>query len=173
MSGTERRVAAVSGVKNSGKTTLLEKLIAVLTARGFQVAVIKHDGHRFDPDVPGTDSWRHRRAGAYGTAIYDGEKYLLVKTARISPEELMDQFPEADLILLEGAKDSPWPKFEIVRGGNSDRPVCDPSTLIALVTDLPLSLPGVPTLGLEDVDAMADLLTQRFGLPYGKGGGTP
>ena len=173
MSGTERRVAAVSGVKNSGKTTLLEKLIAVLTARGFQVAVIKHDGHHFDPDVPGTDSWRHRQAGAYGTAIYDGEKYLMVKTARISPEELMDQFPEADLILLEGAKDSPWPKFEIVRGGNSDRPVCDPSTLIALVTDLPLSLPGVPTLGLEDTGAMADLLLDRLGLPGYKGSETP
>ena len=173
MSGTERRVAAVSGVKNSGKTTLLEKLIRALTDRGLQVAVIKHDGHHFEPDVPGTDSWRHRQAGAYGTAIYDGEKYLMVKTAQITPEALMDQFPEADLILLEGAKDSPWPKFEIVRGGNSERPVCDPATLLALVTDLPLSLPGVPTLGLEDIDAMADLLTARLGLKPRKGGAAP
>ena len=162
MSGTEIPVIAVSGVKNSGKTTLLEKLIANLVARGVRVAVIKHDGHHFEPDVPGTDSYRHRSAGAYGTAIYDGEKFLLVKTAQVTPEDLFGQFPEADLILLEGAKDSRWPKFEIVRGGNSAASVCDPATLMALVTDLPLSLPGVPTLGLEDIDAMADLVLARL-----------
>lgn len=162
MRRTDQPIVAVSGVKNSGKTTLVEKLVRTLVARGVRVAVIKHDGHHFEPDVPGTDSWRHRAAGAYGTAIYDGEKYLLVKSAQITPEQLFDQFPEADLILLEGAKDSPWPKFEIVRGGNSTAPVCDPATLLALVTDLPLSLPGVPTLGLEDIDAMVELLLDKL-----------
>lgn len=158
MTRIKQPVIAVSGVKNSGKTTLVEKLVTALVARDLKVAVIKHDGHRFEPDVPGTDSYRHRAAGAYGTAIYDGEKFMMVKTAQISPEELFAQFPEADLILLEGAKDSHWPKFEIVRAGNSSASVCDPSTLLALVTDLPLSLPGVPTLGLEDTDAMIKLI---------------
>ena len=162
MRRTDQPIVAVSGVKNSGKTTLVEKLVRALVARGLRVAVIKHDGHHFEPDVPGTDSWRHRAAGAYGTAIYDGEKFLLVKSAQVTPEQLFAQFPEADLILLEGAKDSPWPKFEIVRGGNSAAPVCDPATLLALVTDLPLSLPGVPTLGLEDVDAMVELLLKQL-----------
>lgn len=49
-------VLAVSGVHNSGKTTLLEKLLPVLRSRGLKVGVIKHDGHDFTPDVPGTDS---------------------------------------------------------------------------------------------------------------------
>ena len=57
-------VLAVSGVHNSGKTTLLEKLIPLLRARGLKVGVIKHDGHDFTPDVPGTDSYRLREAGA-------------------------------------------------------------------------------------------------------------
>jgi molybdopterin-guanine dinucleotide biosynthesis protein B len=162
MTGTEQPIIAVSGVKNSGKTTLVEKLVAALVARGLRVAVIKHDGHHFEPDVPGTDSYRHRAAGAYGTAIYDGEKFMLVKTAQVSPRDLFAQFPEADLILLEGAKDSPWPKFEIVRAGNSEHPVCDPATLLALVTDLPLTLDGVPTLGLEDIDAMVRLILSRL-----------
>ncbi len=158
MSGSKQPVIAVSGVKNSGKTTLVEKLVSSLAARGMKIAVIKHDGHHFDPDVPGTDSYRHRAAGAYGTAIYNREKFLLVKTAVVAPEDLFPQFPEADLILLEGAKYSHWPKFEIVRGGNSAVPVCDPATLLALVTDLPLSLPGVPTLGLDAVDDMTSLI---------------
>ena len=57
-------VLAVSGAHNSGKTTLLEKLIPLLRARGLKVGVIKHDGHDFTPDVPGTDSFRLREAGA-------------------------------------------------------------------------------------------------------------
>ena len=65
-------VLAVSGVHNSGKTTLLEKLLPVLRSRGLKVGVIKHDGHDFTPDVPGTDSYRLREAGAEGVAVYSG-----------------------------------------------------------------------------------------------------
>ena len=70
-------VLAVSGVHNSGKTTLLEKLLPVLRSRGLKVGVIKHDGHDFTPDVPGTDSYRLREAGAEGVAVYYGARYLL------------------------------------------------------------------------------------------------
>lgn len=157
MTGAEHPpVVAVSGVKNSGKTTLTEALVKVLTGRGLMVAVIKHDAHSFSADTPGTDTFRHRAAGAYGTAVYDGEKFQAVKSQQVSAEDLFFLFPEADLILLEGQKNSPWPKFEIVRGGNSAESVCDPGTLLGLVTDLPLSLPGVPTFGLNDVCGVAD-----------------
>ena len=74
-----KAIAAVSGVKNSGKTTLMEKLIRVLTGRGLQVAAVKHDGHDFTPDVPGTDSWRFGQAGACGYAIYSPWRYQLVR----------------------------------------------------------------------------------------------
>ena len=70
-------VLAVSGVHNSGKTTLLEKLLPMLRSRGLKVGVIKHDGHDFTPDVPGTDSYRLREAGAEGVAVYSGTRYLL------------------------------------------------------------------------------------------------
>ena len=62
MSARKPFVAAISGIKNSGKTTFLEHLVPVLRARGLRVAVIKHDGHDFTPDVPGTDSFRMRQA---------------------------------------------------------------------------------------------------------------
>ena len=70
-------VLAVSGVHNSGKTTLLEKLLPVLRSRGLKVGVIKHDGHDFTPDVPGTDSYRLREAGAEGVAVYSGTRHYL------------------------------------------------------------------------------------------------
>lgn len=149
-------VIAVSGVKNSGKTTLVTKLVSELVARGLQVATIKHDAHSFEPDVPGRDSYRHREAGAYGSAVFDGEKSMVIKNGARAIEDMIAQFPEADIIVLEGAKQTDWPKIEIVRASNSSTPVCDPSTLVALVTDLPLKLDGVPTFGLNDIEILTD-----------------
>ena len=67
---------AISGVKNSGKTTLITKLLPVLTDRGLKVATIKHDGHDFQTDVPGTDTFAHFQAGAYGTVVFSDHKYM-------------------------------------------------------------------------------------------------
>ena len=146
---------AVSGVKNSGKTALIEAMLPILTAAGLRTAVVKHDGHAFQPEPPGTDTGRLLAAGAWGAAIFDGEKYKVVRRETVDETALIARFPEADLVLLEGFKGSGWPKIEVVRGAVSSAPVCDPATLLALVTDLPLSLPGVPTLALGDAAGAA------------------
>lgn len=107
-------VFAVSGYKNSGKTTLLTAVIPILTGWGYRVAVIKHDGHDFVPDIPGTDSFRHREAGAYGTAVFSSFRFLITREWGVcSPDEtaLMKAFPEADIILVEGLKNSSYPRY--------------------------------------------------------------
>lgn len=105
-------IFAVSGYKNTGKTTLLTKVIPVLTARGYKVAVIKHDGHDFESDVPGTDSYRHQKAGAYGTAVFSANRLMIAKEVKgIDETQLFAAFPEADILLIEGLKNSPYPKY--------------------------------------------------------------
>ena len=105
-------VFAISGYKNSGKTTLITKLIPELTKKGYRVATIKHDGHDFESDVPGTDSYRHQKAGAYGTAVFSGNRLMIMKETTEADEKcLMQAFPEADIILLEGLKNSDYPKY--------------------------------------------------------------
>lgn len=131
----ERRIMAVCGAKNSGKTTLIERLIPVFSRQGLQVAVIKHDGHCFIPDVPGTDTSRFWNAGAIGTAVFDGEKVSVVAKRPVSEKELFAAFPEADLILLEGFKYSPYPKIEVIRKEISNTPVSDQDTCVAYVSD--------------------------------------
>lgn len=158
MSENKPVVVAVSGVKNSGKTTLIESMLPHLTAAGLAVAVIKHDGHSFLPDDPATDTGRHLAAGACGTALFDGEKCRVVKRGSFDENDFIPLFPEADLILLEGFKGSRWPKLELVRTGNSDCSVCDPATLLALVTDLPLSIPGVPVVPFGDACGAAQVI---------------
>lgn len=157
------KIVAVSGVKNSGKTTFLAALIPELKALGLQVAVIKHDGHSFLPDREGTDTFRLLEAGAMGTAVFDGEKFQAVKYARVTERELAPLFPEADLILLEGFKHSPYPKIEILRGAVSRAPVCDPATLLALVTDTELRPTGIPVYAPEDAAGVARLLADWIG----------
>lgn len=148
-------VVAISGVKNSGKTTFIEKLIPVLLAHGAKVAVIKHDGHGFVPDVPGTDTYRLLKAGACGAVIFDEEKLMLTRYAPVSETELIGCFPEADIILLEGFKQSAFKKIELVRKGVSSVPVCDAKTLIALATDTGISIEGIPCIGLDDIESAA------------------
>lgn len=146
-------VVAVSGVKNSGKTSLITAMLPHLTQAGLKVVTVKHDGHRFLADPEGTDTGRHMSAGAWGTAIFDGEKYKIVREDCVDEKEMIARFPDADLVLLEGFKHSAWPKLELVRAGNSDTPVCDATTLLALVTDLDLSIEGVPSIPFDGEDA--------------------
>jgi molybdopterin-guanine dinucleotide biosynthesis protein B len=105
-------VFAISGYKNSGKTTLIIRTLPILRSMGYRLAVIKHDGHDFCGDVPGTDSYRMKEAGAYGTAVFSDHRYLVQKEQE-KPQisQLLRAFPEADIVLLEGMKDSDFPKY--------------------------------------------------------------
>ncbi len=165
MNKKEPYMIAVSGVKNSGKTTLITKLIPIFGRHGLKTAVIKHDGHEFEPDVPGTDSFLFRKAGACACAVVSDERYMIIREGKgPSPEELSAFFPEADIILLEGYKFSNYPKVELIRKGNSSRSVCGEEHLLAVITDLdsrPEGLPeNIPVLDLNDPEKAAEFLLQ-------------
>ena len=151
-------IVAVSGIKNTGKTRLIERLLPELTAHGLHTAVIKHDGHRFEPDRPGTDSFRFLSAGAVGTVVFDVEKYQLVRRVSVGEDALIAQFPEADLILLEGFKHSRFPKLELLRAGVSEKPVCHPAARLAFVSDAEAPEPGFPCFSPDDTEALAGTL---------------
>jgi len=156
-------IIAVCGVKNSGKTTLLTKVIPILKERGLRVAAIKHDGHDFNPDMPGTDSYRLREAGACGIGVYSPNRYMLTaEQTGITPAFFAPFFERADLILLEGGKHTAYPKIEIVRRGVSERPVSDTSTLLALCSDLDIQVPGVPTLPFDDYGSIAQVIIDHL-----------
>jgi molybdopterin-guanine dinucleotide biosynthesis protein B/molybdopterin-guanine dinucleotide biosynthesis protein len=167
---TERTIKAVSFVAKSGtgKTTLLEKVIAGLKGRGYRVGVIKHDAHRFDIDHPGKDSHRLSAAGADTMLISSPEKLALVKKHAASPpidELLATYFGDCDIVLTEGFKKSGLPKIEIHRKERSATLLCrgeenDP-TLLAVASDEALSL-DVPVLNLNDPRQVADFVEERF-----------
>lgn len=168
--GRKSAPKAVSFVAKSGtgKTTLLEKVIAELKGRGWRIGVIKHDAHRFDIDHPGKDSHRLTVAGADTMLISSPEKLALVKRHAASPpiEELLaTYFGDVDIVLTEGFKKSGLPKIEVHRSERSSALICrgeehDP-TLLAVASDAPLQL-DVPVIDLNDAPAVASFIEERF-----------
>lgn len=159
MINPEQKIIAISGIKNSGKTTLIEKLIPLLKLKGLNIATIKHDGHDFQPDVEGTDSYRHSKAGAYGTGIFSNNRWMIIKEEKdIHIKTLIQEFPEADLIILEGFKYSDYPKVEIVRGINSNAPVSKKETVLCYISDLEKFYDDIPQFQLHEIPQLSEFL---------------
>ena len=160
---TTKTVSLVA-TTGTGKTTLLEKVIAELKLRGYRVGVIKHDAHQFDIDHPGKDSHRLTAAGADTMLISSPDKLAVVKKHAEPPaiEELIaTYFADVDLILTEGFSSSTLPKIEVHRRERSTTLLCrgdehDPS-LIAVASDEPLIL-DVPVLDLNNPAQVADFV---------------
>lgn len=134
------KVLLVCGYKNVGKTRLMTLLIKELTTLGYRVASIKHDGHEFD--MPGSDSDRHHQAGAYASAVFSDTKWAMVKDESLDLAAMIDKFSDADIILIEGCKHSPYPKIEVLRKGVHEE-LRDDLHRIAVVADFPLAQPNV------------------------------
>ncbi len=152
------------GRSNSGKTTLIERLIPELVQAGYRVATIKHAGHGFDLDTEGKDSWRHKRAGASAVMVLSKGSLALFSNVsdEIKVEELRDRFLDRsiDLIIAEGWKSEGSPKIVVVRDQISEVPV-SLDGLLAVVSDKPIDLP-VPCLNRDDVPAVAELIIRHF-----------
>jgi len=153
------------GRKNSGKTTLMEKVIAGLKAAGHRVAAVKHDAHRFEIDHPGKDSFRFTAAGVDITVISSREKTAVVLHHReeIPLESILARFVEGvDIILAEGYKASRFPKIEVHRKATGE-PLIDPPPpgLIAVATDERVDT-AVPQLDIHDSERLVELIQEKY-----------
>lgn len=154
-------LVSIVGKSQSGKTTLIEKLIKELKSRGYRVATIKHTHHKLAFDEPGKDSWRHIQAGSEATMISTVDNTLLIKPASESLEQLIPLFGEDyDIILAEGFSHEGAPKIE-VRRKQAAPPLHSPDNLIAIATDAPVET-KVKQFSLEDAKGIVDLLEKDF-----------
>ena len=113
---------SIVGRHNSGKTTLIEKLIGELAGRGFDVGSVKHHSHvGFDIDIPGKDSYRHRHAGTTETVIACPGQVARIKTTpgELECDDIVASMPGHDIVIVEGYRKSGLPTIEIMRAGNA------------------------------------------------------
>lgn len=162
------KVIGLAGWSGAGKTTLLTRLIPHFNAQGLRVSVIKHAHHRFDVDVPGKDSWRHREAGAAEVLVASANRWALMHELRGAAEprlaELLSKLSAVDLVVVEGFKREPHRKIEVHRAAN-DKPLLFPDDpgIVGIATDTAVET-RLPTVHLDDIEAVAALLL-RAGMP--------
>jgi molybdopterin-guanine dinucleotide biosynthesis protein B len=157
------QVICIVGRSQSGKTTLIEKLIPILKNKGHRIGTIKHSHHVFDFDKSGKDSWRHKDAGAETVMIASPGKIAMVKNDHDgSLDGLIGYFDDLDLLITEGYKGARRPKVEVVRAAlHSDSLLKNDDCLVAVVTDAELTI-DVPVFGLEDIEKLADFIEKNF-----------
>jgi len=160
---TMPQMISIVGRSQSGKTTLIEKLIPALKRRGYKIGTIKHSHHIFDFDKTGKDSWRHKDAGAETVIIASPGKIAMVKNDYLgSLDGLQRFFDDLDLIITEGYKKEDKPKIEVVRAArHADVLLENDKHLVAVVSDVELQL-NVPVFDLEDVDRLADFIEEKY-----------
>jgi len=156
-------VAFVAARSGTGKTTLLEKVIAEMKKRGLRVGTMKHV-HQADLDVPGKDSWRHRQAGAEAVCVVSSDELLVIggKGRSDQPLEFRPYLPPVDFILGEGFKEASLPKVEVVRGEVGRRIITPSQDLVAIATDLPELEAPVPCFPLDDPVPLVDWLLENL-----------
>ncbi|MCP9454914.1 MAG: molybdopterin-guanine dinucleotide biosynthesis protein B [Nitrospira sp.] len=152
------------GRSNSGKTTLIERVIPELVRAGYRVATVKHAGHGFDLDTEGKDSWRHKRAGASTVVVLSKSSVALFADTSnpLTIEDVRSRFlaDDYDLIIAEGWKHDGYPKILIVRDQVGEVPISTEG-LLAVVSDKSVNV-GVPVFGLNEVPAVAGFIMQHF-----------
>ena len=165
-----KAISFVARLSGTGKTTLVEAVIRILSARGYRVGAIKHDAHDFEIDKPGKDSYRFTAAGAATMILASKEKTAVVQQNLEPPglDVLLEQYCAGlDLVVVEGFKDSRLPKIEVHRQAH-----CPPQTLaaegnhrniVAIASDAPCS-ESLPLLDLNSPAQVVDFIVSYLSL---------
>ena len=163
------RIFGVTGWKNSGKTHLVERMVAEITGRGFSISTVKHAHHATEIDHPGRDSFRHREAGAREVIVASPVRWALMHELRGAEEpklaDLLAHLAPVDLVLIEGYKRESHPKIEAHRSATG-RPLLAPDnpTIRAVASDTAHPGLALPVLDLDDTAAIADFILGEVGL---------
>jgi len=158
-------IISIVGKSDSGKTTLIEKLVPELTRRGYRVATVKHDIHGFEVDREGKDSWRHKQAGAHTVIISSPQKIALIRD--VEKDSTLDEIrgrwiQDVDLILSEGYKKDVQPKIEVFRKEKHKKLLCTKKdNLVAIVSNQKFNV-GVPCFHLEDMKGLSNFIEKEF-----------
>lgn len=159
------KVFGIIGWKNSGKTTLVVKLIPEIMSRGFTVSSMKHTHHNFDIDKPGKDSFEHRKAGATEVMAGSSKRWALIHELVAQEEptmvELIKLMTPVDLLLVEGFKGNQHKKIEVHRAATGKPLICESDpTIVAVASDEALPNLNIPVLRINNVAEVTNFVLE-------------
>lgn len=152
-------IIGLAGFSGTGKTTLLEKVIPIIRAKGVTVAVIKHDAHGLSFDNEGKDSKRFADAGAMYSIVSSGENAAMFIQKPLDISDALKLVPsDTDLIIVEGYKYADIPQIGLCREATKKGFTSDITRFKALVTDLEVPEAKVPVFSFDDYDGIAEFI---------------
>ncbi len=165
---TVPNVLLIVGYKKSGKTTLIEKLIPELAGRGYRVGTVKHHHSDFPVsiDSAGSDTWRHRRAGATSVALATATNSVTFRDHANTPSlnQVLSTLGKTDIVLVEGFHQEPRPKIEVISERDSETLCKGDANLIAVVAPAARHAP-VPAFDPSVINELADLIERQVLAP--------
>jgi len=152
---------AFVGIADSGKTRLIRQLVSELKNRGYTVSIIKHCPHGFALEAQGKDTAQFVEAGSDSVCMYspDGLAILQHKKSDLDVIQISREYLKcSDFILVEGNRsDKRLKKIEVLRKGVSEKILCSPQELIAVISDFDIEK-DVPVFHPEEIGKIADFL---------------
>ena len=162
------KIIGVVGWKNTGKTTLIEKLIKEFNNRNRSISTIKHSHHNFSVDQQGTDSFRHFNAGAKETILASDKKW--VKFSRqicdSNLSDLIEQIIPVDIVMVEGFKLSEHKKVEVVNVASKKIPLYKTDQTICglIFNQHKIQNTVLPQFNRDDIQEICDFIEITLGV---------
>ncbi len=155
-------IFAFSAYSGTGKTTIIERLVALLKDDGLRVAVIKHDGHDFDIDREGKDSWRFTQAGADISLISSASKTAIIESRELDLNSIIGLVHDVDIILVEGYKNEKLPRIGIARKATGKGLTAPVENFIAVMTDIEDVDCSAEKFELDDIDGLKEFIMKNM-----------
>ena len=158
------RVIGIVGWKDVGKTYLVTEIIKLLVAKNYRVGSIKHAHHDFDIDKPGTDSFKHRESGSNQVIISSSKRWAKINENIDNREkdlkELIEEFENIDIIIVEGFKNEIHPKIEIITN-NVEISNSKINNVIAIVSDVMLNS-NTPVFKKNEIKSLVEFIIKKI-----------
>ena len=158
------KIIGVVGWKNTGKTTLIEKLISEFNKRNLTVSTIKHSHHNFSVDREGTDSFRHFNAGTKETILASEQKWIKFsrqrEEAKLNLSYLLEQIIPVDIVIVEGFKASDHKKVEVVDSTIDVKPLYETDRTVCglIINQHKIQNASLPQFGRDQVQEICDFI---------------
>ena len=164
------KIIGVVGWKDTGKTTLIEKLIKEFNNRDLTVSTIKHSHHNFSVDRQGTDSFRHFNAGAKETILGSEKKWIKFSRQISDPKPnlafLIEQIIPVDIVIVEGFKSSSHKKVEVVDSMSERKPLYETDKTICglIINQQKIRNAILPQFERDYVQEICDFIETTLGI---------
>ena len=158
------KIIGITGSKDVGKTYYASLIIKLLVESGYKIGSIKHAHHDFDIDKPGTDSFKHRQSGSSEVIISSSKRWAKIIENNNKNEknlnELLREFNDIDVAIVEGFKKENHPKIEII-SKNSKNINNEIKNVVAIVADDKIDS-SKPVFKKNDVESLTKFIIDKF-----------